>query len=119
MLEELLQPPGNHQIMDEAAMPLAAPSCNSMQAVSVKPKQLFKTLYSNTVTLAAKGQPLIYSKYTGQQRSFSKFGRSRINRFLLASLMLDYIVLGGIHLWSACLTRRHQLPELAQVVLPV
>jgi hypothetical protein len=105
--------------MDEAAMPLAAPPSKEYASCVSKTKQLFKTLYSNTVTLAASGQPLIYSKYTGQQLPLSKFGRSRINRFLLASLMLDDIVLGGIHLWSACLTRRHQLPELAQVVLPV
>ncbi len=65
MLQDLLQPPGNHQIMDEAAMPLAAPSSKEY-ASCVSTKQLFKTLYSNTGTLAASGQHLIYSKHTGQ-----------------------------------------------------
>ena len=53
MLQEFLQPPGNHQIMDEAAMPLAAPSSSKEYAGDVSTKQLFKTLYSNTVSLAA------------------------------------------------------------------
>ncbi len=51
--------------MDEAAMPLAAPPSKEYASCVSKTKQLFKTLYSNTVTLAALEQPLIYSKYTG------------------------------------------------------
>lgn len=51
--------------------------------------------------------------------SLSKFGWRRVNTFLLTSFMFDQIVLRRVHFWCSCLTRRHQLPELAQVVLPV
>ncbi len=45
MLQELLQPPGNHQIMDEAAMPLANPSSKCMQALGLCIREQFITVY--------------------------------------------------------------------------